>query len=332
MRTSSDTFSELLQRFFSEHLTAQRNLSAHTIAAYRDSFRLLLRFLSTHLRVSIDQLTLDSLTPDTILAFLEHLERSRGNVPRTRNYRLAAVRAFTRFVISLGEPGAFATGQRLLAIPIKRSVRPLLKFLTREEVEAIFAAPDTTLWIGRRDRLLFAFLYNTGARISEALQLRSSDVNDRVVQLHGKGRKDRSVPLWQRTATEIRRWCRENQILSEQLLFTNVRGTRLTRHGARLRLRLAVQKAAQALPSLKGRKIGPHTFRHSCAMHLLQSGVSLEVIALWLGHERPITTHGYVEADLKMKEEALRRLEQLPAARRPRRDQSSRLLAFLEAL
>lgn len=316
MRTSNDTFSELLQRFFAEHLTAQRNLSGHTIAAYRDSFRLLLRFLSTHLRVSIDRLTLDSLTPDTILAFLDHLERSRGNVPRTRNFRLAAVRAFTRFVISLGEPGVFAAGQRLLSIPIKRSARPLMQFMTREEVEAILAAPNPTLWIGRRDRLLFAFLYNTGARISEALQLRASDVKDRVAQLHGKGRKDRAVTLWRRTATEIRRWCRDNQIPTEQLVFTNLRGTRLTRHGARLRLRLAVRDAARTCSSLCGRKIGLHTFRHSCAMHLLQSGVALEVIALWLGHERPITTHGYVEADLKMKEESLRRLEQLPPARR----------------
>lgn len=327
-----DTFSALLQRFFTEHLTAQRNLSAHTVAAYRDSFRLLLRFLATHLHVTIDRLTLESLTPDTILAFLDHLERSRGNVPRTRNYRLAAIRAFTRYVISLAEPGIFVAGERLLAIPIKRSARPLLGFLTREEVEAILAAPDLTTWSGRRDHLLFVLLYNTGARISEALQLRTNDIDERVVCLHGKGRKDRTVPLWRRTAAELRRWCRDNQIQTGHLLFTNARGSALTRHGARLRLRRTLAKAAQNAPTLTGRKIGLHSFRHSCAMHLLQSGVALEVIALWLGHEHPATTHGYVEADLKMKEESLRRLEELPAARRPKRDPSSRLLAFLEAL
>jgi integrase/recombinase XerD len=332
MPPSPHTFPELLQRFFAEHLTTQRNLSPHTIAAYRDCFRLLLRFLSTHLRVTIDRLTLESLTPDTILAFLDHLEGSRKNVPRTRNSRLAAIRAFTRYVIGLAEPGAFVTGHRLLAIPVKRSSRPLLDYLSRAEIEALLAAPDLSTWIGRRDHLLFLLLYNTGARISEALALRSEDIQNRVVRLHGKGRKERAVPIWTRTATEIRRWCRENQFLVADDLFSNARGIRLTRHGARLRLRVALTKAIAACPSLFGRKIGPHTIRHSCAMHLLQSGVALEVIALWLGHEHPITTHGYVAADLKMKEESLRRLEGLPPSRRPRRDPSSRLLAFLEAI
>jgi site-specific recombinase XerD len=326
------SFPELLQRFFAEHLTAQRNLSAHTVAAYRDSFRLLLRFLSAHLRVSIDQLTLESLTPEAILIFLDHLERSRGNGARTRNCRLAAIRAFTRFVLSLADPGAFANGHRLLAIPIKRSARPLLGYLTREEIEAVLAAPDVASWSGRRDHLLFALLYNTGARISEALQLRVGDVQDRIVRLQGKGRKQRAVPLWSKTASEVSRWSRENQLQPGQPLFTNTRGTPLTRHGARFRLRAALRIATKKCPVLAGRKIGPHTFRHSCAMHLLQSGVALEVVALWLGHEQPATTHGYVEADLKMKEESLGRLEELPPARRPRRAPSSRLLAFLEAL
>lgn len=332
MPSSSHTFPELLQRFFAEHLTTQRNLSPHTIAAYRDCFRLLLRFLSAHLRVTIDRLTLESLTPDTILAFLDHLEGSRKNVPRTRNSRLAAIRAFTRYVIGLAEPGAFVTGHRLLTIPIKRSSRPLLGYLSRAEIEALLAAPDLSTWIGRRDHLLFLLLYNTGARISEALALQSEDIQNRVVRLHGKGRKERAVPIWTRTAAEIRRWCRENRFHPGADLFSNAHGTRLTRHGARLRLHVAIAKAAAACPSLTGRKIGPHTIRHSCAMHLLQSGVALEVIALWLGHEHPITTHGYVAADLKMKEESLRRLEGLPPPRRPRRDPSSRLLAFLETI
>lgn len=325
------SFSILLQRFFTEHLAAQRNLSRHTIAAYRDSFRLLLRFLSNHLRVTIDKLTISDLSPDTILAFLDSLERSRHNGARTRNCRLAAIRAFTRYVISLAEPGSFAGGERLLSIPNKRSQRPLLGFLSRPEINAMLDACDLATWSGRRDRLLFLLIYNTGARISEALQLRSEHIRDRVVQLQGKGRKERAVPLWYRTATEIRRWCRDNQIQSGQLLFTNQSGTPLSRHGARFRLHITLRKAAQSCRSLGDRKIGLHTLRHSCAMHLLQSGVSLEVIALWLGHEHPITTHGYVEADLKMKEESLRRLDEPTNAPRPRRD-SSRLIAFLEAL
>lgn len=330
--TRDDTFSDRLQRFFTEHLTNQRNLSPHTVAAYRDTFRLLLRFLATHHRVTIDQLTFASLTPESILAFLDHLERSRSNAARTRNCRLAAIRAFTRYVIALGEPDIFAAGQRLLAIPLKRSARPLLGYLTRDEVNAVLAAPNDTTWSGRRDRLLLLLLYNTGARISEVLHVHPADIRDRVVCLRGKGRKERTVPIWSRTARDLARWCRENQILPQQSLFINAHGGTLTRHGARVRLQLAVRAAAQACPTLKGRKIGLHTFRHSCAMHLLQSGVALEVIALWLGHERPATTHGYVEADLKMKEESLQRLESVRAARRPRRDPTSRLLSFLEAL
>jgi site-specific recombinase XerD len=325
-------FADLVRRFFTEHLVAQRNLCPNTIAAYRDSFRLLLRFLAAHLRIGIDQLTLDALTAPNVLAFLADLERSRGNAVPTRNCRLAAIRAFTRFVLSLGEPGGFVGGHQVLAIPVKRSVRPVLGFLTREEVDAVLAAPGLTSWTGRRDHLLFALLYNTGARISEALQLRFADVQDRIVRLHGKGRKERAVPIWGRTATEIRRWCRDNRLHSDQLLFTNRRGGPLTRHGARFRLRQAVRTAAATCPTLTDRKIGPHTFRHSCAMHLLQSGVALEVIALWLGHERPFTTHGYVQADLRMKEASLRKLEEMPAARHPRRAPESRLLSFLEAM
>lgn len=332
MKSPRHSFAELLQRFFTEYLTSQRNLSPHTISGYRDAFRLLLKFLSLHLRKTIDQLSLDSLTPDTVLAFLDHIERRRNNGPRTRNYRLAAIRAFTRFVISLAEPGVFVQGSRLLAIPVKRSSRPVLGFLTRDEVEAVLGATDASTWIGRRDHLLFVLLYNTGARISEALALTPADVQNRVVRLHGKGRKDRTVPIWARTAEEIHRWCRENQIPAGQHLFLNTDRICLTRQGARLRLKLALRRAGARCPALAGRKLGLHSFRHSCAMHLLQSGVALEVIALWLGHARPITTHTYVAADLKMKQESLERLEALPAARRPRRDPSSRLLAFLEAL
>jgi integrase/recombinase XerD len=168
--------------------------------------------------------------------------------------------------------------------------------------------------------------------MSPSVRTQPDDIRDRVIRLRGKGRKERAVPIWSRTACEIRHWCRDNQILPGKTLFTNARGEALTRHGARVRLQLAVRNATQACPGLKGRKIGLHTFRHSCAMHLLQSGVALEVIALWLGHERPATTHGYVEADLKMKEESLQRLESLRATRRPRREPTSRLLSFLEAL
>ncbi|MEQ1783900.1 MAG: tyrosine-type recombinase/integrase [Hyphomonadaceae bacterium] len=328
---SRHAFPELVHRFFAEYLLSQRNLSINTIAAYRDTFRLLLRFLAVHLKQPIDALSLDSLTPETVLAFLSHLEETRKNSPRTRNYRLAAICAFTRFVLSQADPDVFVAGHRILAIPVKRSARPMMGFLSREEVEAILAAVDLSRLSGARDHLLFTLLYNTGARISEALAVTPADIRGRVVRLRGKGRKERAVPLWSRTAGEIGRWCRTQGIGQNDRVFTNARGEPLSRQGARFRLHQAVTTARQSCSSLVGRKIGLHSLRHTCAMHLLQSGVALEVIALWLGHERPVTTHGYVEADLKMKEACLDRLKQ-PPRRRPRRSEGSRLLSFLETI
>lgn len=189
---------DLLQRFFTEHLAAQRNLSAHTITAYRDSFRLLLTFLSTHRREPIDRLTLESLSPELILGFLDHLERTRGNGVRTRNVRLAAIRAFARFAVGETTPDLFPHAHRLLAIPLKRAPKPLMGFMTREEIDAILLATNRSSWSGRRDHLLFSFLYNTGARISEALHLSPADLQDHSVRLHGKGRNYGKVVVMQR--------------------------------------------------------------------------------------------------------------------------------------
>jgi len=326
-------FSALVQRFFSEYLTAQRNLSRETTTGYRTTFRLLLRFLSQHHRCPIDQLTLAAFAPEAILTFLDHLERSRRNCPRTRNVRLAAIRTFVRFV--LGQSAALdflAPGQRILAIPQKKATKRLLGFLTRQEIDAVLAAIDQTTWSGRRDLLLFTLLYNTGARISEALHLRPTDLHDRSVHLQGKGRKEREIPIWPRTARLLRQWCRTNQIAPEGRIFTSRRGSPLSHDGVAFRLKLAVHKAAINCPSLRGRRITSHRFRNSCAMALLQSGVALEVISLYLGHASPKTTHDYVEADLKMKADCLRRLSEPKASRPSKRDEPSRLLAFLEAI
>lgn len=328
-----DNFPELLQRFFTAYLTAQRNLSAHTRIGYRNTFRLLLRFLEQHHRRAIDRLTLSAFTPEAILAFLDYLERSRGNTIRTRNVRLAAIRTFVRFVLGQSTVLDFlGAGQRILAIPQKHSAKPLLGFMTREEIAAMLAATDQSTRSGQRDLLLFMFLYNTGARISEALQLRPKDLRDRIIHLHGKGRKDREVPLWVQTARRLRQWCKVNRIGPEQLVFTNRLGAPLSHDGVAFRLALAVRKAAIKCPSLHGRRITSHTWRHSCAMALLQSGVALEVIALYLGHANPITTHGYIETDLKMKAECMRRLTEPTTPKRQQREAPSRLLAFLEAV
>lgn len=323
----------LVQRFFTDYLTVQRNLSAHTRSGYRDTFRLLLPFLSRHHRKPIDQLTLGAMSPETILAFLTHLESVRGNTARTRNLRLAAIRTFVRFV--LGQPAALDfidVGHRLLAIPQKKSVKPVLGFMTRAEIDAVLAATDSATSSGRRDRLLFTLLYNTGARISEALQLRPQDLRDRAIQIHGKGRKERIVPIWPTTMRLLRQWCKAKHVAPDQLIFTNRTGGPLSHDGAAFRLALTIRQAASQCPSLQGRRITCHTFRHSTAMAMLQAGVALEVIALFLGHAHPLTTHGYVEADLKMKAECLRRLTEPTAPKRRTGHEPSRLLAFLEAI
>ena len=329
---TSNPFPILIERFFTDHLRTQRNVSPLTIEAYSDTFRILLRYLAEKHRQTIDRLTFRDFGADDILAFLDHLERVRGNCVRSRNARLAAIRAFAHFALAYSGPAFAVASQRILAIPCKRTTKPVLSFMNREEVMAVLAAIDTTTKVGRRDHLFFSLLYQTGARISEASQLGPSDVRDRFVRLHGKGRKERAVPIPNDLMARLHEHVRTNKVLPDRPLFANRQGAALTREGLALRLDLAVHKAEQTCPSLRGRRITPHTWRHSTAMHLLQAGVPLEVIALWLGHEQPAVTHTYVQADLKMKQECMKLLEQ-PSKPRRKRDpmRFSRLLSFLEA-
>jgi integrase/recombinase XerD len=326
-----DPFPALVQQFFADFLPKQRNVSPNTIAAYRDAFRLLLAFLSDYHRKPIDTLTLGHLSGEAVLAFLAHLEKTRGNAIHTRNVRLAAVRSFARYALGHAAPEFFVHGQRLLSIPVKKAAKPRLGYMSREEIAALLGATANT-WSGQRDHLLFTLLYNTGARISEALAMRGSDINGRSVVLHGKGRKTRNVPLWPQTLRRLRTWSRKNALRPDQPIFANHRGAPLSRDGAAFRLDLALHAATQKCPSLATRRITPHTLRHTTAMHLLQSGVPLEVIALWLGHEHPLTTHTYVEADMKIKTDCLRRLEAVAPPAGARRKRNSNLLSFLEAL
>lgn len=321
----------LLQQFF-VHLRATQELSHHTIAAYRDSLKLLLHFMAKEQCRSLDQITLEAFSPETILAFLEHLQQERRNSARTRNARLAALRTFVRFCLGELAPDFLDPAQRILAIPCKRTEKPLLGFLSRQEVEAILAATEPTTWTGQRDHLLFGFLYNTGARISEALQVTPTDLQNRAVRLRGKGRKQREVPLWTQTYRQLQQWCRDHQIGAAHPIFGNGQCQSLSRRQAARRLALTLQKAALACPSLRNRTITLHTWRHTCAMHLLQAGVALEIIALWLGHEQPATTHGYLEADLNMKKETLDHLQAPNSSRRISKKAPSNILAFLEAL
>jgi len=326
-------FPALLQDFFQRRLVAERGASAHTIASYRDTFELLLRYAEQRTGRTPSALTLDDLDAPTVLSFLDHLETERGNSPRTRNLRLTAIRSFMRHV-SVRDPTSLPITQRVLAISTKRFDRPALGYLAREEVEALLEAPDRTTWSGQRDAVLFAVLYNTGARVSEVTGLSVGNVLlDRAsaLQLHGKGRKERIIPLWKSTAAQLRAWLVRVDRRPDAPVFPNHAGQRLSRSGVEQRLRVALQKASERCPSLAAHRISPHTLRHTTAMHLLQSGVDITVIALWLGHEDTATTHLYVEADLAMKEAALRRVED-PAPRPLTFKASDRLLAFLDAL
>jgi integrase/recombinase XerD len=333
VRPPQIAFPTLLQDFFQQRLVAQRGASAQTIASYRDAFELFLRYAEQRTGRSPSALTLEDLDAPIVLTFLDHLEAERGNSSRTRNLRLTAIRSFLRYA-SIRDPTALPVAQRVLAIPTKRFDHPVLGFLSREEVQFLLDAPDRTTWSGQRDAVLFAVLYNTGARVSEITGLRRADVLlDRAsaLHLHGKGRKERVVPLWKNTAAQLRQWLPRINPSPDTPVFPNRAGARMSRSGAEHRLRVALTTASKRCPSLVGRRISPHTLRHTTAMHLLQSGVDITVIALWLGHENPSTTHLYVEADLAMKEAALHRLKD-PAPGPLRFRARDRLLTFLEAL
>ena len=332
MRPLEITFPTLLQDFFLQRLIDQRGVSAHTLASYRDTFELFLGYLEQCTGCAPSALTLKDLDAPRVLSFLDHLETERGNSPRTRNLRLTAIRSFLRYA-SVRQPSALPIAQRVLAIPTKRFDRPALVYLSREEIQALLEAPDRSTWCGQRDAVLFAVLYNTGARVSEITGLSVSDllIDRSSLQLHGKGRKQRVVPLWKTTTQQLRGWLSRIDRSPDAPVFPNRKGNRLSRHGIDHRLRVALASAAHQCPALKAKRISPHTLRHTAAMHLLQAGVDITVIALWLGHESIETTHLYIEADLKMKEAALQRIEQ-PAPAPARFQARDRLLAFLEAL
>jgi len=333
MTHPKNAFPALVQEFFLRRLIAERGASSHTIASYRDTFELLFRFAERATGRTPSELRLDDLDAPLVLDFLDYLEIQRGNSPRTRNLRLTAIRSFMRYV-SIREPASIAVAQRVLAIATKRFDRPVLGFLSREEVQALLDAPDRSTWSGRRDAVLFAVLYNTGARVSEVTGLRIADVllsRKSALHLRGKGRKERVVPLWKTTTKLLRNWIAGIDRGPDAPVFPNRFGARMSRSGVAHRLRVAHSRAAIPCPSLADRRLSPHTLRHTTAMHLLQSGVDITVIALWLGHEDPATTHMYIEADLKMKEAALSRVSE-PKGKAVRYRARDNLLAFLEAL
>ena len=331
---SPPSFAALVQAYFAEYLTQQRALSPQTIAAYRDAFVLFLGFAESHLGKSPAAMMLADITPALITAFLDHLERQRHNSVRSRNARLAALRSFLKFAAHR-DVSSLQVIEHALGVPVKRFERPMFGYLSREEMLAVIGTPGAT-WLSQRDHVLFLPLYNTGARVSEITGVKVGDVvleeGAACVHLHGKGRKLRSVPLWRSTVKAVRAWLKLNpQFDTGSALLPNREGNAMTRINVALRLAVAVQAATGAFPDLAKRRVSPHTIRHTTAMHLLQAGVDISVIALWLGHESPVTTHHYVEADLAMKERALARLQE-PEAKIQRYRAPDSLIAFLKTL
>ncbi len=327
-------FPRLLEAFFVDRLLRQRQASPHTIAAYRDSFCLLLRFAQQRLHKSPATLALTDLDAPFIGEFLDHLEQSRGNGARSRNARLAAIHSFFRDT-ALHDPGHSGLIQRVLAIPSKRYTRKTIEFLTRPEIEALLAAPNQHTWAGRRDCAFLLLAVETGLRLSEMTGLRCQDIvvgsSSAHVRCLGKGRKERSTPLSKEAAAMLRAWLRERHAAPTDPLFPNARGGLLSHDGVAYLLAKHLTVAQMQCSSLKGKRVSPHVLRHSAAMQLLQHGADPAIIALWLGHESLETTQMYLHADLQRKEQALAKVTPsnvTPGRYRP----EDHLLAFLKSL
>jgi site-specific recombinase XerD len=330
---TQNTFPQLLEAFFTDRLMRQRHASPHTIASYRDTFRLLLKFAQERLKKTPSKLTLEELDTPFIGAFLDHAEYERGNKARSRNVRLAAIRSFFRYV-ALQEPSHNALAQRVLAMPNKRYKKKQIEFLTRPEVDALLAAPDPHTWTGRRDRTMLLVAVQTGLRVSELTALCCGDVTLTTgahVRCLGKGRKERCTPLRKETVAALRDWLCERKGQASDPLFPNIRGSRISTDSVERRLEKHVATAQRGLPSLRNKHVTPHVLRHTTAMELLQGGVDCAVIALWLGHESVNTTQMYLHANLELKEKAMARTApmDIPAGRyRP----DDEVLAFLQSL
>jgi site-specific recombinase XerD len=330
---TSTSFPALLQRFFTDRLLQQRQASPHTIAGYRDTFRLVLRFAAERLRRAPSALTLEDFTPAFISEFLDYLERVRGNSNRTRNARLAAIHSFAQYV-ALNEPAHALLCQRLLAIPSRRYERKIVQFLTAAEMDALLAMPDASTWMGRRDRTLLLVAFQTGLRVSELIGLKREDIvlgPGAHLRCVGKGRKHRCTPLRRDAVTALDAWLRTHPGAPADPLFPGIGGRPLSRDAVERLVTRYAAAAAASCPSLKGKRVTPHVLRHGTAMELLRHGVDRSVIALWLGHESVETTQMYLHADLRLKEEALSHTTPLlvkPSRYKP----SDQLLAFLEAL
>jgi site-specific recombinase XerD len=322
-----------LEAFFCGRLIGEKGASPHTISAYRDTFRLLFSFAQQQIGKPPSKLQIEDLDATLITAFLDHLEHDRGNSPRTRNARLAAIHSMFRYA-ALRHPEHAALISRVLAVPTKRYDRAIISHLTAAEIDALLAAPDRDRWIGRRDHTLLTVAVQTGLRVTELTNLCCQDVHlgtGAHVRTTGKGRRQRATPLTKQTVAVIRAWLQERDGQPDQPLFPTSRGRPLSRDAIALLLTKHANTASHNCPTLTSKTVSPHVLRHTAAMNLLHAGVDSTVIALWLGHESVETTQIYLHADMAIKERALARTtppNNPPSRYRP----PDTLLAFLEAL
>jgi integrase/recombinase XerD len=332
MKATSD-LALLLQGFFAQRLIAQRRVSPHTLASYRDTFRLLLKFAEQRLGLPPCELPLTEFNPAFIGTFLDHLESGRKNSARSRNLRLTAIRSFFQYA-ALEAPQHAALIQRVLAIPRKRHVRSLIDFLTHVEMEAMLKATDQRSWIGRRDYLFLLIAMQTGLRLSEMTGLRQQDVVLGVgahVRCEGKGRKEGCTPLTKSAVTALSAWIKDQGENDSQFLFPSLRSERLSADAVQHLVRKSAAAATKVCPSIARKNVTPHVLRHSAAMELLQAGVDRSMIAIWLGHESVETTQIYLDANLEIKRGILERTRPVNGALGRYRP-GDRLLRYLQSL
>lgn len=329
-----------VQHFFREFLVGQRNVSHNTVAGYRDSIKLLLVFAAARAGREVTQLVIDDIGPDTVLAFLDHLERDRGCTAATRNTRLAAIRGLFRY-IARDQPAVVDLCRRVAEIPPKKRDIVPPTYLERDEMKAFLASVDRSTSLGRRDYALLCLMYDTGARVQEVADLRVDSLRlfpPEQVRLLGKGRKERLCPISPETAALLDAHLKERGVAArgEESVFVNRLGTRLNRAGIARRVVCYARAAADRVPALANRRVSPHTLRHTTAMHMLQSGADLRVISAILGHASMVTTHHYTRIDLAMKRKALEIATQanadLKPGKSPRWRREPDLLEWLERL
>ena len=336
IKGGSKSFQALIQKFFLTWLISQRNVSPETVKSYRDAFRIFIKYLETAHKIKPSAITVNCLGAEYLLDFLNFLEKERGNRPKTVNNRLSALCSFIKF-LSFEIPEYSGLLNRSLMIPYRKEEKRGMDFLSQEEYRAIVDVCEKDTELGLRDQLMLFLLYNTGVRVSELLGLKAQDVitdangSPSYIHIYGKGRKERDVPLWKNTSAFLRKYMELRETGVNAKLFVNRAGDVLTRSGVRYRLNCLVKKVSEKAPSMKQKTISPHTFRHTVALNLLQSGVDISTIAIWLGHESILTTHKYMAADMEMKRRTLEKIQE-PEGNLFQFQPDNAVIAFLDSL